>query len=100
MINWGFWLLVVIVALAFISGTPVESQPIVTGAAALLTVPLGIINSLAASTWGLILLPVLFIGLVYYFRTLDYYLGNEVLYFIAFAALLIAFTAFINGAVA
>lgn len=91
--NWAFWLLVVLVGLMVMAGTPVESQPLVTGAATLLTFPLGLVNALAATSIGTILLPIIFLGIVYYLKTLHARLGTDVIYFIVFAALLLAFTA-------
>jgi|GEM_PF-2601540 len=89
--NWVFWLLVVLVALMFISGGgSIESQPLIAGAASLLTIPLTIFNILAGSTIGVMLLPLLFIGLLLYFKKLEQLLGHEVIYFIIFAALLVA----------
>lgn len=91
--DWGFWLLVVLVGLMFMAGTPVESQPLVTGAATLLTLPLAIVSALSATGWGLLLAPLLFVLVAHYLKTLHYYLGNETIYFVVFAALLLAFVA-------
>lgn len=91
--DWAFWLLIVLVGLTFMAGTPVESQPLITGAATLLTIPLSIVGALMATGWGLLLAPLLFVLVAYYLKTLHYYLGTEVIYFVAFAALLLAFVA-------
>lgn len=91
--NWAFWLLVVLVGLMVMAGTPVEGQPLVTGAATLLTFPLSVVNALAATPFGTILLPFIFIGLVYYLKTLHERLGTDVTYFVILAALILAFTA-------
>ena len=89
--NWGFWLLVVLVGLMVMAGRPVESQPLVTGAAALITFPLGLLNASMSTGFGLLLAPLAFIAIAYYLKNLHFYLGTEVIYFIVFAALLIAF---------
>ncbi len=91
--NWGFWLLVVLVGLMVMAGKPVESQPLVTGAATLLTFPLDLVNFAATTSFGMIAMPLIFLGVVYYLQRLHYHLGTDVIYFIVFAALLLAFTA-------
>lgn len=91
--NWVFWLLVVLVGLMVMAGSPIESQPLVTGAATLLTFPLGLVNAVAATSIGVLLLPLVFLGLVYYLQRLHLHLGTDVIYFVVFAALLLAFTA-------
>ncbi len=84
--TWALYLLVIIALLAFAQGKDFTGQPILWAAASLITIPLGIANALAGTAFGMLLLPVFFIGLVYYLATLRYWLGKEVLYFIIFAA--------------
>lgn len=83
---WVLYLLAAIALLSFAQGSDFSSQPILWAAASLLTIPLGIANALAATAFGMLLLPLFFIALVYYLHVLRVFLTNEVIYFILFAA--------------
>ncbi len=91
MYSWNIflWLVAVIVIFSAATGLPVQNQPLVTGAASLLTIPLNLALFLALSPIGWLLLPLIFIAFVYYFRALHQHLGTDVLYFIAAAALFV-----------
>ena len=90
---WVLMFLALLALLAFAQGTDFSAQPLVRAAASLITIPLGIANALTTTSFGMLLLPVFFILVVIYLNTLHFWLGNEVMYFILFAAALVALSA-------
>ncbi len=92
--GWIVGLIVVLVLLWVVeTGTfSVNAQPILVAASSLLTIPLALFAALASTSWGLLLLPVAFLILVYYLRFLDFLLGEPLLIFVIIAAILVVFT--------
>ena|SRR3989338_3711503 len=84
--SWVLAALFTITLLAFVQGTDFTVQPLLVAAASLITVPMAIAGVLSASPIGTLLLPLFFIGLVFYFGTLREWLGSGAFYYILFAA--------------
>ncbi len=84
--SWVLAALFTITLLSFAQGTDFTVQPLVVAVASLITVPMGIAAALSATAWGTLLLPLFFIGLVFYIGTLRQWLGSGALYYVLFAA--------------
>ena len=73
--------------------TGFAAQPLFVAAASIITVPIAIAGALMGTWWGVLLLPIFFIALVYYISTIHHWVGSGAFYFILVAAAVVVLTA-------